>query len=228
MLKVTSENIKNMFDNKELKRSIFEAERNILISTFEKSQPKLVKSYKDEIQKKFNVKKRVFLNGAKVQLFSSKPEQFPAMEIRNGIPWFLSHVKGSNYKGKNRLILFGKRLGFKSQKDLLRSLKNSNDTFFKKVNNEDILFLNINKKNKRDQKIKSLISSNNKKKRFIDDINDSNNTAIPIGIMLKKQTLKRRFDYSYFEKTQVNKIINDELKNQKNIYLNIYKNGSKR
>jgi len=113
------------------------------------------------------------------------------------VPWFSIHETGGTINGKMVVPLYAHRssasgrIGMKKWKALLKQLKQNNQSFFKKVKGNILLFAISNKSN--NSKIRSF-SKGYRTHKGIKRIKGG--TAVPIGIVLNKIRIKRRFDFS--------------------------------
>lgn len=146
---------------------------------------------------KFPGSKKTFENTWKVKRYNNDKKRFETALIYNKVPWFSIHETGGIINGKMVVPLYthrttaSGRIGMKKWKALLKQLKSNNQSFFKKVNGNILLFAISNKSN--NSKIRSF-SKGYRTHKGIKRIKGG--TAVPIGIVLNKIRIKRRFDFS--------------------------------
>lgn len=171
------------------------------LRAFKKSMDETLKELKPYAKSlnssKFPGSKKTFENTWKVKRYNNKKDKFETALIYNKVPWFSIHETGGTINGKMVVPLYAHRssasgrIGMKKWKALLKQLKQNNQSFFKKVKGNILLFAISNKSIS--GKIRSF-SKSYKANKGIKRIKGG--TAVPIGIVLKKITIKKRFDFS--------------------------------
>lgn len=151
------------------------------------------KEMKSKASSYFKVSKKTFLNTFSSKIYDTKPNKLPSILFRNKINWFPLHEFGGVINGK-MVIPFqntnGKKVDAKRWKALLKTLKQNKQSFWKNINGKVILFALINKSNSRLMSgYRQSFKARNNVKRV------TAGTAIPIGMMVDKIRLKRRYPF---------------------------------
>lgn len=137
---------------------------------FHKAMDKTVIVVKKEaenlIKSKFPGSKSSFIKTWKVKRFNTY-KKFETALIYNKVPWFSIYENGGTINGKLVIPLSNGKTNNKKWKEKLKSLKNSGNSFFKKINGNVLLF-EITGKGK----------------------------AQPIGIIVNRVNIKKRYDFS--------------------------------
>lgn len=150
-----------------------EASNKAIRVAFNKAMTDTVKVVKNEgrnlITRYFPKSKSSFKDTWQVKRFNRNRNKFETAVIYNKVKWFSLYETGGTINGKLVIPLYKtfKKMTTKQWKSKLKSLKNSRKSFFKKIKGDILLFEIIEK-----------------------------NHAIPIGVVINKVSVKKRYAFS--------------------------------
>ena len=151
----------------------------------------IVELARSRMQSAFKVRKAGFLKSMRQKLYTGSPEKFPALLIGSKIAWLGIHVRGGTLTGKMLIPLTeeGKRMGRRAFGRVIGALMRSGNAYFIRKNGKMILMAENIKEN-----TSALRRFKRAERRRTGAKSIKRGQEIPIAVLVRTVTLRRRFD----------------------------------
>ncbi|WP_136419973.1 DUF6441 family protein [Herbaspirillum sp. ST 5-3] len=154
-----------------------------------------------QMSSSFRVAKPAFVKSMRAKLYDRKPDRMPALLIGSKIPWLGIHVKGGVISGSMLIPLLPTRMGRKAFKRVVDTVLRSGAGHFVNVNGKIILMAEYQPEyGKALSRFRREYRTKNGGKRI------KAGTDVPIAILIKSATMRRRFDLGGIVNTHLHTI----------------------
>lgn len=136
-----------------------------------------------------NVKRQSFVKSLRAKVLDAKPERLPALLIGSRVPWLGIHERGGSIGGNMLIPLLPGRIGRKRFKAIVDALMRSGNAFFVKKGSKTILMAENIQENAAE-----LSRFKRAERRRSGDKRLKRGREIPIAVLVKSVTLKKRLD----------------------------------
>lgn len=140
------------------------------------------------MQAAFKIKKSGFVRSLRARVLDQNPRRLPAVVIGSKIPWLGIHTKGGVIGGNMLIPLLPQRMGPKRFKAVITALLRSGNAWFVEKNGKTILMAENISENARPLAPFKRVERHRTGKRL------QRGQDIPIAVLVKRVSLKRRFD----------------------------------
>jgi len=151
----------------------------------------IVELARSRMQSVFKVRKAGFLKSMRQKLYAGSPEKFPALLIGSKVAWLGIHVRGGTISGKMLIPLTeeGKRMGRQAFRRVIDALMRSGNAYFIQKNGKMILMAENIREN-----ASALRRFKRAERRRTGVKSIKRGQEIPIAVLVRTVTLRRRFD----------------------------------
>lgn len=166
--------------------------RRTVLTEFTSGQSDLRQAADSAVRAGFRVNKRSFPAAWRTRVYASRPLDFPAVLLQSKIFWMGAQEYGADIIGRNGVLIpfGGVRIGFKEFRDLLATLRENGQGFFKQTGGRVILFARarVGLKGGAVARLKRAFAQSRSS-----TIGVSRNQAFPVAILVPRVRLRPRY-----------------------------------